>query len=165
MLPVYALIALLVYGWTILWFFWRFPSWLFFMTIGEILSVFAYAMAFNLLESLFVLSIPVLLSFVLPKKWFYDTFVARSASLVLLLLGYSMFFTTRLQYEEGYPKNLLLLSVLALFVIAFLVYILGKISIVRKILEALSDRAVVFLYLSIPISLISSLVVIFRNLF
>jgi hypothetical protein len=163
--PVYALSVLLVYGWTILYFFWKLPSWLFFMTIGEILVVFAYAMSVNLLESLFVLLIPILLSLLLPKKWFYDTFVVRGSALVLLFLGYSMFLTTRFQSEEGYPKTLLLWSVFALFVIAFLVYILGKIRIMGKVLEAVSDRAIIFLYLFIPISLISLLVVIFRNLF
>jgi len=163
--PVYALTVLLVYGWTILWFFWKLPSWLFFMTIGEILGVVAYAMSMNLLESLCVVLIPVLLSVALPQKWFYDKFVARGAALVLLLLGYSMFFTTQFQVIDGYPKSLLLWSVLALFVIALLVYLVGKIPIVCKILEVVSDRAIVFLYLFIPISLVSFLVVIFRNLF
>jgi hypothetical protein len=163
--PVYALTVLLVYGWTIMWFFWKLPSWLFFMTIGEILGVVAYAMAMNLLESLCVLLIPILLSVALPQKWFYDRFVARGAALALLLLGYAMFFITRLQIEEGYPKSLLLWSVLALFVIALLVYLVGKVPIVCKLLETLSDRAIVFLYLFIPISLVSFLVVIFRNLF
>lgn len=162
--PVYALTVLPVYGWTILWFFWRLPSWLFFTNIGEILGIFAYAMALNLLESLCVVLIPVLLSVALPQKWFYDRFVARGAALVLLLLGYAMFFTARLQYEDGYPKSLLLWSVLALCMIALLVYLVGKIPIACKLLEALSDRAIVFLYLFIPISLISLLVVIFRNL-
>lgn len=135
------------------------------MNIGEILGIFAYDMALNLLESLGVVLIPVLLSVALPQKWFYDRFVARSAALVLLLLGYAMFFTARLQYEDGYPKSLLLWSVFALFVVALLVYLVGKIPIVCKLLEALSDRAIVFLYVFIPISLISLLVVIFRNLF
>jgi hypothetical protein len=162
---VYALIVLLVYGWTILWFFWKLPSWLFFMSIGEILVVVAYAMAMNFLESLCVLFVPVLLGFLLPRKWFLDTFVARGAALVLLLLGYAMFLTTQLPSEEGYPKDLLVLTVFAILGIGLLAYILGKIPIVCKILEALSDRTIVFLYLSIPISLISLLVVVFRNLF
>jgi len=163
--PVYAIIVLMVYSWTILAFFWKLPSWLYFMSMGEILVVIAYAMTMNFLESLSVLLIPVLLCLLLPKKWFYDTFVVRGTSLVLLLLGYSMFFTTRLQYEEGYPKDLLILTIFAIFVIALLVYVLGKIQIVHKALESLSDRAIVFLYLSIPISLISLFIVIFRNLF
>jgi len=79
--PVYALTVLLVYGWTILWFFWKLPSWLFFMTIGEILGVVAYAMSMNLLESLCVVLIPVLLSVALPQKWFYDKFVVCGAAL------------------------------------------------------------------------------------
>jgi len=60
-----------------------------------------------------------------------------------------MFFTTRFQVIDGYPKSLLLWSVLALFVIALLVYLVGKIPIVCKLLEVVSDRAIVFLYLFI----------------
>jgi hypothetical protein len=163
--PVYAVIVLMVYSWTILWFFWKLPSWLFFMSIGEIAVIFAYAMAMNFLESLCVLLIPVLLAVVLPRQWFYATFVVRGTALVLLLLGYSMFFTNQLQYEAGYPKRLLVLTIFAICIIAFLVYILGKIPIVCKLLEALSDGAVIFLYLSIPVSLIALVVVVYRNLF
>lgn len=164
-LQVYAVIVLMVYSWTILWFFWKLPSWLFFMSIGEIAVVFAYALAMNFLESLCVLLIPILLSLLLPRDWFSVTFVARGTALALLLLGYAMFFTNQLQYEDGYPKGLLILSIIVVFLIALLVYVLGRISIVCKILEALSDRAVVFLYLSIPISLVSLMVVVYRNLF
>jgi hypothetical protein len=163
--PVYAVIVLMVYSWTILAFLWKLPSWLYFMSIGEISVVFAYAMTTNFLESLFVLLIPVLLSLFLPKKWFYDVFIVRGTSLIILGLGYAMYFTYRLPSEDGYPKDLLVLSIFVLFIIAFLVYIFGKVQIVGKILESLSERAIIFLYLSIPISLISFLIIIYRNLF
>ncbi len=163
--PVYALIVLMIYSWTILWFFWRLPSWLFFMSISEISVVFAYAMATNFLESLLILMMPVVLCLLLPKKWFYDKFVVQGASLAILVLGYSMWFTLRIQNEDGYPKQLLLLTIPVIGIIGILVYLSGKIGLVRKIIEALSDRAIIFLYLSIPISLISLGVVLIRNLF
>lgn len=159
------MIVLMVYGWTILWFFWKLPSLLYFMTIDEILVDFAYVMATNFLESLCVLLIPVLLCLLLPRKWFYDVFVVRGASLVMLLLGYSIFFTLQLRGEERYPKDLILLTFPLIGAILFLVYLSGKIGIVRKVIESLSDRATVFLYLSIPVSLISLCVAIIRNIF
>jgi hypothetical protein len=162
--PVYAVIVFIIYSWTTLWFFWKLPSWLSNLSIGEIFGVFAYVMATNLLESLSVLLIPVLLSLLLPKKWFYDAFAIRGTALVLLLLAYAIFLTNQIRHEDGYPKSLLVWSIFVIFAIAFLVYVFGKIPIVCKILEFLSDRSVIFLYLSIPISVISLVVVIFRNL-
>jgi hypothetical protein len=163
--PVYAMIVLPVYGWTVLWLFWKLPSWLYFMTVGEILVGFAYAMATNFLESLFVLLIPVLFSLLLPRKWFYDMFVVRGTSLVILLLGYFAFLVFQLQGSEGYRKDLIFLTFPVMGMILFLVYLSGRIGIVRKVIESFSDRAVVFLYLSIPVSLISLSVVTIRNIF
>jgi len=65
-LQVYAVIVAFLYTWTILWLFWELPSWLNFLTVGEILPIFAYALATNLLESLLVLAGLNLVCFLLP---------------------------------------------------------------------------------------------------
>ncbi len=163
--PVYAMIVLMVYGWTIIWFFWKLPSWLNFMSMGEIAVVLAYALAMNFLESLCVLLLPLLACALAPRTWFYDQFVTRGTALVMLVLGYAMFLTLQLQNVDGYPKNLILLSLLAFAVILVLASLIGRVGILRKLLESLSDRAIVFLYLSIPASLVSVLVVVIRNTF
>jgi membrane-anchored protein YejM (alkaline phosphatase superfamily) len=41
------MITMVIYSWTILHFFWRLPGWLYFMSIGEVLTVYAYSMATN----------------------------------------------------------------------------------------------------------------------
>ncbi len=163
--PVYAIIVLMVYSWTILLFFRQLPSWLYFMSFDEIFVLFAYGLTLNFLESLSVLLLLILFCFLLPKNWFYDTFVVRGASLAMLVTGYAMFLTWQLQYEEGYPAGLLFLTLPFLGVILILVYFAGKIGFVSKIIESFADRAVIFLYLSIPISVILLIVVVFRNLF
>ena len=163
--PVYAIIVLLVYGWTILGFFWKLPSWLNFMSIGEILVVMAYAAVVNFLESLCILLIPLLLCALLPRKWFYDQFVARGTALVLLVLAYAMFLTVQLETIVGYPKNLVLLTIPIFGIILVLAYLAAKVELLRRLLEALSDRAIIFLYFSIPLSLISVCVVVIRNIF
>jgi hypothetical protein len=86
-------IVLFVYGWTIIWFFWRLPGWVFFLSASEILMAAAYALATNLVESLAVLVLPLLLSLILPKTWFRNAFVARGAALVLALVAYMIFLT------------------------------------------------------------------------
>ena len=163
--PVYAITVLMVYGWTLGWFFWKISSWLYFMSIGEILVIFAYTMITNFLESLFILLFPVILSFVLPKKWFLDLFVVRGTTLVMFMMGYLMYFSMQILNLETYPKTLILLTIPVIIIISILVYGIGKINLMCKLIETLSDRSIIFLYLSIPLSLISFCVVIVRNIF
>ena len=161
---LYAVIAGLLYAWTILWLFWELPSWLNFLTVGEILPLFAYALATNFLESLLVLAGLNLLCFLLPQGWFHEVFVARSFPLVVLGLGYLMCLTSFLGKEAEYPAGLLLWSLAILVLLIPLSLFLGRLRIVRSLAEIVADRLIVFLYLFIPLSLLSLLVIIVRNL-
>ncbi len=160
--PVYAVIVLMVYTWTSLWFFWKLPSWLFFLNTGEILIAFAYSLATNLIESLAVLCAPLVLSVALPKGWFYDRFVARGAALALSGLGYMMYIAFQFKTNADYPSlNLKAWTlVLALGLILIIVYLAGRLSLLRKVIEFLADRAIILLYISLPLSLISLVVIL-----
>jgi hypothetical protein len=162
--PVYAVIVLMVYTWTSLWFFWKLPSWLFFLNSGEIVIAFAYALATNLVESLAVLCAPLILSMTLPKEWFYDRFVARGAALAISGLGYMMYIAFQFKTNADYPSLTLKAWSLALAVgiILLIVYMAGRLSFFRKLFEFLADRAIIFLYISLPLSLISLVVIIIR---
>ena len=159
---VYAIIIVMIYSWTIIWFFWKLPSWLHFMQIPEILAVLSVSMVTDFLESVIVLFLTILLAMVLPKSWFSDVFIIRGTSLVLLTLGYLMFFAFQFP-EESYPKQLILLSPLFFIVFFFLVYLSTKVSFIGKVIESLAGQAVIFLYIYIPISILS--VVIWLVLF
>ena len=158
---------MVVYGWTILWFFWKLPSWLFFLNGGEILTAFAYVLVTNLLESLAVLSAPILLGLALPRRWFCDVFAVRGTTVALLGLAYMIYLANQFQTKEDYPSLSLKpwSVVLAMVLIALGVFFSGRVSVLRKVVEALSDRATVFLYLSIPLSLVSLLVILGRLVF
>jgi hypothetical protein len=162
--PVYAVIVLFVYGWTIYWFFWSLPSWLYFMTAPELLAIFAYSMVVNFLESLFVLLLPVCLSLALPVKWFRDQFVARGASLVALILTFLIFYSRLVAGLEDLPPGLgwIMLGVVAAAVLV--VFVFGRVGILCRAVEEISDRAVIFLYIFLPLSGISLLIVVIRNL-
>jgi hypothetical protein len=162
--PVYALIVLMIYSWTMIWFFWKLPSLIDFLNIGEILSVLTYPLATNLIESLLVLCAPLLLSVILPQKWFHDVFVARGAALVLAGLLYAIFLAFQFQTINGYPDAVLNIWSLALAagIIGLIVFVVGRTPLLRKGIEALADRSTIFLYITIPLSVIALLLILIR---
>ena len=161
---LYAVIVFTVYSWTLLWFFWKYPSWLYFLNIGEILTVLAYSLATNFFESLVVLIAPLAVAVVLPKKWFYDVFVARGIALVLPILGYMMYIAFQFESKLDYPTEALNWAPVILAVTLLLVFVVGRVGFLRKVIEVFADRATIFIYLTIPLSLISVLVVVVRLL-
>ncbi len=161
---VFAVIVLMVYSWTIIWFFYKFPSWLYFLNVGEILTVLAYSLATNLAESLTVLCGSVALSLVLPRKWFHDVFVARGGTLAIAGLGYMMYVASQFTSKEGYPSLTLKpwsVAVVLVLIVA-LVYVAGRSRIFRRIVEVIADRATIFLYLYMPLSAVALMVVLFH---
>jgi hypothetical protein len=164
-LPVYAVIAVPIFGWTITSWLWKLPSWLNFLTPGEITSLFFYAMLTAFVESVLVCGVLLLLSFLLPSQMFRDQFIVRGTWLALGL-AISIFGNgiwrgmTRFTYAE---ISLTVWSVLSLIVIVLLTFISAKVRFMVRAAEWLSDRLTIFLYILIPLSVISIVVVILRN--
>lgn len=161
---LYALIVFTVYSWTLLWFFWKVPGWLYYLSIGEIITSLGYSLATNFLESLVALAIPVFLAIILPKSWFYDLFVARGAALMLPGLGYMMYVAFQFQSKLDYPSEVLNLYPVVFGLLLILTFLVGRIRFLSKSLEFLGNQATIFLYFSIPVSLLSILVIIIRLL-
>jgi hypothetical protein len=124
----------------------------------------AYALTVNLLESLLVLLLPLGLAFFLPRRWFYQNFLASAAALSMMLLGYLMLFIDWINEAEGYPKDLFVGSIAAGFGFLLLAIVLGNLPLPRKILASFAERASVFIYLSLPASLLSLVFILVRNL-
>ncbi len=163
--PVYAVMVVMIYSWSLSRFFWRLPSWLYFSSVGEITVIFAYMMVVNLIESILVLLVPILMSIVLPQKWFYDRFVTRGTILVSLGLGYLMYFDNHLQYQVPFPLDLVYWTPAIAAAILALAFLIDRLGFLDRVLNELTNRFIVFLYISIPLSLISLLIVLFRNIF
>ena len=159
-LQVAAVIALLVYGWTLVWYFWKLNSWLFFLSTGEILTILAYDFATNLLECLVVLIGPILLALLLPAKWFRERFVPQATWLVLLGLGYLMAFSFQIQGD--YPAAWIAWSPLVLAGILLASFLFARFHLLKAAAELLADRALVFLYLILPLTVVSLITVLIR---
>ena len=159
--PIYGLIVILIYGWSAYWFIWNLPSWLSFLTAGEITVICAYALFTNFLESLFVLALVLALCFCLPAAWLYDDFVFRGAIAAVCMLIYLMLMLS--QYiplsQMGYY------GLLTMLIIVLVIRFPGRIRIFRAGVKALADRSIIFAYITVPLSIIAMFVVLVRNVF
>jgi hypothetical protein len=168
-LGVYAVIVFLVYSWTLFTSFYKLPSWMFYLTIGQILSVYAYGFSVDLLESFLVLAGVLFLDLTLFLALRnVEEFQSRSIIVVLCALISSM---VRLTWFPGNKQTgAFLKGELIWWVIVFPLGLIvavatSKLKWVRKILEGMAERAIVFLYIYLPLSLISLVVVIVRNIY
>jgi hypothetical protein len=162
---VYAIVVLIVYGWTVYWILWKLPSWIYYLTFPEILLVVSYSMVVNLLESLaFILGV-LILSYLVPKAWFTDRFCSAGSLLSILLGAVLMKFSARIQAADSFSYTpLIQIGVLFLAAI-FVAIIVTRYRLVANLLDLVADRAKIFLYISLPVSVIALIVVAIRNLF
>src|SRR5688572_31021050 len=161
-LQVYAVIAVLLSGWTITAFLWRLSAWMLLLSLGEISAIFSYAMAANFLESLSILLVLLALSALLPPYFLRDDFVARGSilaigSIVMLMAFVGSHMVFGIQGGIG-------LYIAPLIVIGATAVLLAIATRWRAAVLALSDRLTVFLFILLPLFAISSIYVFFRNL-
>jgi hypothetical protein len=162
---VYAVIVFMVYTWTIYAFIRFLPYWLRFLNVTEILAIFSYAMLSDCLESLGFIFLLLVSCVILPARFLRNTFAVRGTVMAVCLLG------AIIVYMNGYAKNgtpsLLsyILWSLAILAVAFLLsFLAAKIRFVISAVEWLSSNMTIFLYIYIPLTILSLLNVIFRNI-
>jgi hypothetical protein len=160
LLPVYGLIVMLVYGWSLYQFFWNIPGWLKFLTVSEIGAVLAYTLATDLFESILVLFGLIIIAVVLPTKWFRDDFILRGGVSVLYLLVFFMVISYNVPPLDQVISKY---GLRVLIDFAFLHFVLGEVRLLRKFIGSLADRSTIFLYLSIPSSALALVVVLVRQ--
>lgn len=162
-IPVFASIVFPLYSWTIYWMLDYLPSWLKSMTLGETIPVNAYAFVLVLFESIFLLVLILLLSIILPKKWLRVGFVPKGSILAWLICLFSYFAQLNNINRVELISELLLWTIFVISVVIFFALITKSI-IISTAISSLSDKLSVFLYIYLPISLISLIIVVVNNL-
>ena len=162
---VLAVAMFLVYTWTLFTSFWKLPSWLFFLQLGEILSIYAYAFAVNFCESILLLLIVLMVGLVLPRRWWTEDFVSKGFVLILIILGSATLHLAL--YRTPDTREIFVNGQRAWWIVTLLsgialTWLTGKLSGVRRGLESMADRFVVFLYIYLPLTAIAFLVVLAR---
>jgi hypothetical protein len=148
----YATVVFVVYGWTSLQFLWKLSSWFYFLTLGEITGLIAYALVSDFLESLVVLAAGLAFALVLPPRLMRISFSAWGAILVYSLTLWAAFFDFVLIWKE--PAVTDPLALLALWAVAAATGILlaARHPVIERGLTAFGERLKIFLYVWIPLS-------------
>lgn len=141
------------------------PSLTFYLYLGEIFSVLAYAVTQSLFESLALLGFLLALSFLLPHAMLRDVFIVRGTSLALILSGSVMLFWNRFS-ALGLPmaKNIYLWTAVTLAAACLVAFLSTRINLLAKALAGVADRLIIFLYLLMPLSAIALGMVLVRGL-
>ena len=163
------IISVYAVGVTILY-FWAFlnaikdltSNWSLYLYVAEILGLFSYIMAGRFLESLLLISVLLLFSFILPQKVFADKFVVRGTILTITFLC-SIIYLYQLTLTFGILENINKWSVFFLS-FTFIFMLLGELNqFVANAVESIADRCIVFLYIYPPLSFISLIIIFTRN--
>lgn len=163
--PVYAVILFLFNIWTVYIYLWKLPSWIKFLTVGEMLSISAYAMATNLLESIIFLSLILLVTMVLPSSVLKDNFVVRGAWLAISIIG-SMIMILMLNAWQGssFIDHIIYWLMGCIVLSCLLFYFSVRVDLLKRFAISASSQLIVFLYISLPVSFFSVVVVTLRNI-
>jgi hypothetical protein len=162
-LPVLAIISFLFYGWSILVFLWKLPGWLFFLSLGEIAVLFAFELAVNLIESLAVLALILLVTALLPPRFLKEHFPARGGAIALAVVGLMILLlhlavTKKIGLVSSWPMWTLVIALLS----ASLAWVASRFGMAGRFFAGLGDRLTVFLFILLPLSVISLPVVLVR---
>lgn len=164
MIAVLAVAVFVCFSWTLYGFFNKIPSFILYFTPKEIGSIFAFMMAFALLESLAVTGLLTLLSAALPSRWLREGFAFKGFVILLVAAGTAILFQKSLgDYFPSVPI-LLAYSILPLLMIVFLIWVVQSRPRVQSILLNIQDRILIMMFIYVPLGVLSLGVVLFRNL-
>jgi hypothetical protein len=155
----------LVYSWTLYTSFWKLPSWLFFLQIGEIISIYAYAFVLNFVESILLLLIALVPAVLLPRRWWTEAFIPKGFVLILILLASALLHISL--YRTPDTRAILISSqfiwwVFTSLLASILTWLAGRVQWVSSGLESMADRFLIFLYIYLPLTAIGLLIVLAR---
>lgn len=169
-LPVLSAIIFVVFTWSLYRMFFQLPSWLGYLSLGNVLSLAAYVLMFALVESLLLLAVLLILGAVLPANWLRKNFIVQGstltgiATLIAYLLQRNVGGLYKLPPERLLLNSLLILSGLVL-ALAASAFIYKRLPVLQKWIGSLADRLTIFAYIYIPLGILSLAVVLLRNLF
>jgi len=112
-------------------------------------------------QNLFLISIllPIFLGVILPVRFMRDKFVALGSMLVLLTLGWIIV----VQLESILISSCLLWVSLYLVSIGVSYVLIYRSKRIEEMINSLSERLTILLYAYVPITVLSGVVVILRN--
>ena len=162
-LPVYAVLVFMLYGWMTIVFFWKMTAWLFYLNLGEIGIVYSYGVFNEFVESVIYIFLLLMLTVALPPSFLRDKFQTRGTLIASFFLGVVYFMSYLIAFQEVNRLKAALFSLVVFGVLSMLLFWMSmKFSFVEKSLIFMTDQLKIFLYVYAPITVISTFVVLFR---
>ena len=162
---VFGFLVFVIFTWSIRGFLDKISSFLLYYGIGKIVGVLAYMMSFSLMESVIIFMIILAVVVMLPGRWLRDGFSWKAGLLLLALSIGSIFLQDSITFRLPSAKIL---------VVGLLMFILGltgswflcvKYQRVRRAVELIMENFSIFMYIYVPLGVLSALIVLVRNIF
>jgi len=163
-IAVMAVAVFACFTWTIIGFFNKLSSFILYFTPGEIANIFAFMMAFALLESLAVTGLLVLFSAVLPASWLKVGFAVKGFVILLVAATTAILFQHALRDYFPSPGLLSAYTLLPLLVMGFLLWLVHSRPKIQNIFLSVQDRILIMLFIYLPVGVVGLLVVMARDL-
>lgn len=164
---VFAVASIMIYGWTTYRFIEKLPGWLYYLEIQEILSNYSYALVFDFLEALLFIGFILIVNLFLPENLFKWLFVARGTFFAIFGFSYLIYLARAIGESKAsqFPEDLVKWAPLVLITILSSTLFLPRVVMIRRIMEDFAERAVIFLYVLLPLTGVGLLLFLFNNLF
>jgi hypothetical protein len=166
-LYVYGGVVFAIYSWAIRGFLMQLSSLRLYHTLGEIVAIFAYVMAFALIESLVLMSSLIIAGIILPGKWFREGF-AYKGFVTVLVAGIAMITLQSYLFSLNYeipPMEVIYLGLgITLILLISLLWSFQNMPQLQTFSLAVQERLHIFIYFYIPLGLVGLAVVVLRNL-
>ncbi len=168
--PVFSIFAFLVFSWALYRMFWYVPSWIEYLSLGNILVIAAYTLGFALLESGMMLGLILLLCLALPPRWFRQQFTAQASALALVLGGGAYLIQRQVSMIYDWTTGMIYAGVsggligVVIFVLVS-AWLFRRFSNLPRLVCAFAERMTIFGLLYTALGVLGLIVIIFRNLF
>jgi hypothetical protein len=163
LVPVFAACIFVVFSWSIVIFLYKLPGWLKFLNAWTIAGILAYELLFSLLESTLSFGLLLGLAILLPGSWLRNRFAVQGTLLVLLLAFWAGLLNGATSVQLWSELQLLLGAalILASIVVSFL--LIHRSRLLNRAVRGLAGRVTAFLYVYLPLSALSLIVIVVRN--
>lgn len=161
----FSVVAFPIFSWAILQYLERMTAWLYYLTIWEVVSLLAYALSFAFIESIVITLGLVILSALLPGFLFRHNFVPVVLAIILPVALAAIAFHTFEDNLRAISLPVLAAALILYGLVALALYlIVQRMPQVANRFQRLADRISILAYLYVPLSVVSLLVVIVRNI-
>ena len=158
------MVVFICHSWSLLGFFNRLSSFIFYLGLAEIAGVFAFMMAFAFLESLLITALLVLLSAILPTRWLREGFAFKGFIVIVMATASAILLQRTMQGTlPALPVLTLIWFAPVVWAAVFLI-LAHRMPRVQGLLLEVAERISIMLFVYAPIGILSLIVVTFETL-